>query len=410
MWTPLNEAISFGNRELIRVALQKFDKEVKTIVKEAKPKIISALSDIKDFYVEINWDFESWIPFVSRFLPSDTCKLHKKGTKLRLDCTVGDIPTKRDTANKESAASSVGTSISPLSWSRGDLSFIFEVEKIGTKNSIIFMDNAKKTFMVLDKHETQIEPDLDKEIDLLLSKEMVFIKLNTEKATFTPTQIGWFHKRDKVEHLNDYLCHFFDITNLYIVTKLRVEHLSEEELKKMEEKQLKMKKHLTAGALVGSSDGEKGEASNKSENDQDVQGLDDFMEDIVYRPSLPPPPENHLSWDEYLDNKNMPCIGRTPKVKESRKEFKAQIAMSEEFPLSVAELDNLLEALTPLAKFRKLKEFIKLQLPPGFPVKIDIPIVPAISAKVCFKNLKKDCAHEDRLFQVPNDYKEEFFE
>jgi len=92
MWTPLNEAISFGNRELIRVALQKFDKEVKTIVKEAKPKIISALSDIKDFYVEINWDFESWIPFVSRFLPSDTCKLYKKGTNSALTAPLATYP------------------------------------------------------------------------------------------------------------------------------------------------------------------------------------------------------------------------------------------------------------------------------------------------------------------------------
>ncbi len=405
MWTPLNEAISFGNRELIRTALQKFDKEVKKIVKDAKPKITKALAEIKDFYVEINWDFESWIPFVSRFLPSDICKLYKKGSKLRIDCTLGDIPTKRDSANKESTASSVGASISPLSWNRGDLTFIFDIEKVGTKNSIIFMDNAKKSFMILDKHKQDFELDLDKEIDLLLSKEMVFIKLNTQTATFSPTQIGWFHKRDKIENFNGYMCNFFDINNLYIVTKLRVEHLSEEELKKMEEKQQKMKKQLTASALTGSNETEKSETT-----EQDVQGLDDFMEDIVYRPSLPPPTQNHLSWDEYLDNESMPCIGRTPKVKESRKEFKAQLAMSEDFPLSVAELDNLLEALTPLAKFRKLKEFIKLKLPPGFPVKIDIPIVPAISAKVCFKNFIKDCLHEDQLFRVPTDYKEELFE
>ena len=248
MWTPLNEAISFGNRELIRLTLQKFEKEVDTIVSEAKPKIVAALKEIDDFYVEIKWDFESWIPFVSRFLPSDTCKLYKKGSKLRLDCTLGDLPTKRDSASKESAANSVGASISPLNWNRGDLSFIFEIEKFGVKNSIIFMDNLKKTFIVIELN-LRAEPDLDQEIDLLLSKEMAFIKLNTKAATFAPTQIGWFNKRDKVEQLNGYLCHFFDINNLYITTKLRVEHLSDEELKKMEEKQQKMKKQLTNGKI-----------------------------------------------------------------------------------------------------------------------------------------------------------------
>ena len=136
------------------------------------------------------------------------------------------------------------------------------------------------------------------------------------------------------------------------------------------------------------------------------------MEEIVYRPSLQPPPDNHLSWDEYLNDNSgePPCIGRKLKIKESRKEFKAQIAMSEEFPMTVNELDKLLDALVPLAKFRKLKEFIKLKLPRGFPVKIDIPIVPAISAKVCFQNFKKKCDHLDSLFKVPADFKEETFE
>jgi len=95
----------------------------------------------------------------------------------------------------------------------------------------------------------------------------------------------------------------------------------------------------------------------------------------------------------------------------------------------VNDLNKLLDALVPLAKFRKLKEFINLKLPPGFPCKIgfvgflyyvvylnicnckffifvDIPIVPAISAKVCFQNFKKQSPSE-HLFQVPSDYKEE---
>ena len=69
-------------------------------------------------------------------------------------------------------------------------------------------------------------------------------------------------------------------------------------------------------------------------------------------------------------------------------------------------MNKLLDALVPLAKFRKLKEFINLKLPPGFPVKIDIPIVPAISAKVCFQNFRKQPPVKS-LFEVPKDYKEE---
>ena len=353
---------------------------MEAIVDDAKPKIVKALTEMDDFYVEIKWDFESWIPFISRFLPSDTCKLYKKGCKLRLDCTLGDI-TANQASSKESAANSVGASISPFRWERGDLSFLFEIDKVGTKNSVIFLNNTKKSYMIIDKQQMLAEEhDIEKEIDLLLAKEMIFIKLNTKQATFSPTQIGWFNKKDKIEQLNGYLCHFFDINNLFIVTKLRVEHLSDEELKRREEKQQKIKKQLSSGAIISStttSDNQKSPSTTlvtPSNTSDDIRGLDEIeMEDeIEYRPSLPPPPKNTVPWDEYINSQagSAPCIGRRIKSKESKKEFKAQVAMSQEFPLSVSDLDKLLDALVPLAKFRKLKEFINVKMPPGFPVKI----------------------------------------
>jgi len=53
LWTPLNEAISFGDRELIRTVLVKFEGEVDQILNDSKPKILSALQDMLDFYVEV---------------------------------------------------------------------------------------------------------------------------------------------------------------------------------------------------------------------------------------------------------------------------------------------------------------------------------------------------------------------
>lgn len=54
LWTPLNEAISFGDRELIRTVLVKFENEVDQILADSKPKIVQALEDMLDFYVEAN--------------------------------------------------------------------------------------------------------------------------------------------------------------------------------------------------------------------------------------------------------------------------------------------------------------------------------------------------------------------
>lgn len=145
---------------------------------------------------------------ISRFLPSDVCKLYKSGRQLRLDCTLGDLAAKSASGSRsgDSAAngSSGSSSTSPFSWQRGDLTFLFDVEKIGDKNSIVFMDNKKRTFCFVDKKEDGAddntlgglgefdEQDIEKEIDMLLGREMIHIKLDTKQANFLPTQVSQF--------------------------------------------------------------------------------------------------------------------------------------------------------------------------------------------------------------------------
>ena len=52
--------------------------------------------------------FPHTVPFLSRLLPSDVCKVHKCGSKIRMDCTLMDF--------------------NEMSWQRGDLSFVFNGE------------------------------------------------------------------------------------------------------------------------------------------------------------------------------------------------------------------------------------------------------------------------------------------
>jgi ankyrin repeat domain-containing protein 13 len=312
--------------------LKKFEKEVDHIVESSKPHIVNALKEMENFYVEIKWDFESWIPLISRFLPSDVCKLYKQGTKLRIDCTLGDIAKNATTGASSAGESASSSSTSPFSWQRGDLTFLFEVDKIGDKNSIVFLDNKRKTFIKIDKKpdkDNQEQHDLEKEIDLLLSKEMIYLKLNTRNANFLPTQTGWFSKRDKIEQINGYTSQFYDVSNLFIVSKLRTEHLSEEELKSREEKQLKLKEQLKKSKSSSSTNKEA--SKENKESDMNLEQMDgiDFDEEIQYRPSLEPPSKNTVTWNEYISAKEgeWPNIGRKTRCKESKKEFKAQLAM-----------------------------------------------------------------------------------
>ena len=110
--------------------------------------------------------------------------------------------------------------------------------------------------------------------------------------------------------------------------------------------------------------------------------------EIKRKESLSPPPKREVTWSEYIQSPagQHPVLGRASKCKESSRAFKATVAMSEDFPLTVEMLLNVLEVIAPQFKhFQKLRDFIEMKLPPGFPVKVDIPV-----------NLKKKKIWENR--------------
>jgi hypothetical protein len=43
---------------------------------------------IPNFYMELQWEFRSWVPLVSRFCPSDKYRIWKQGSNLRADTTL----------------------------------------------------------------------------------------------------------------------------------------------------------------------------------------------------------------------------------------------------------------------------------------------------------------------------------
>lgn len=80
---------------------------------------------------------------------------------------------------------------------------------------------------------------------------------------------------------------------------------------------------------------------------------------------------------------------------------------SMDFPLSVEMLLNVLEVVAPFKHFSKLRDFITFKLPNGFPVKIEIPILPTVTAKITFQqfDFRNDIA--DEIFRIPKGYVED---
>jgi hypothetical protein len=140
------------------------------------------------------------------------------------------------------------------------------------------------------------------------------------------------------------------VSSLYIISKLRNEHLSDEEIKKQEEKQKRMKEKLKSSSSSGNLKKSKSKNSatdldslnqTKTNAATDATDLDDVDLDhgtgagdyddffIEHRPSLPPPAKTEITWNEYIcsEQNNWPTLGRRIRSKESKKEFKAQLAM-----------------------------------------------------------------------------------
>ncbi|RXN23006.1 ankyrin repeat domain-containing 13C [Labeo rohita] len=349
-WSPLAEAISYGDRQMITALLRKLKQQSRESVEDKRPRLLKALKELGDFYLELHWDFQSWVPLLSRILPSDACKIYKQGINIRLDTTLIDF--------------------TDMKCQRGDLSFIFCGDAA-----------PSESFVVLDNEQKESEMETEEEVDILMSSDIYSATLSTKSITFSRAQTGWLFREDKTERVGNFLADFYMVNGLVLESRKRREHLSEEDI-------------LRNKAIM--------ESFSKGGN------IIEQNFEPVRRQSLTAPSPNTISWEEYItaETGKAPHLGRELVCKESKKNFKATVAMSQDFPLGIESLLNVLEVIAPFKHFNKLREFVQMKLPPGFPVKLDIPVFPTITATVTFQEFRYD-EFDNSIFTIPNDYKED---
>ena len=206
-WTPLAEAISRGDRAIIELILRKLKEQTRESIAKRRPSLNLALNQIDDFYLELKWEFSSWVPLLSKILPNDICKIYKQGSKIRLDSTLIDF--------------------NEMHWQRGDISFIFRGD---SDTMITAMDNDAKCFQTVRTRENEME--IHDEIDLLMMSDIVNAKLNTKNISFSPAKTGWFIREDKKEKISQYNCEVYHVNGLTMEQRKRREHLNREDLQK----------------------------------------------------------------------------------------------------------------------------------------------------------------------------------
>uniref|UniRef100_A0A8C3VCZ3 Ankyrin repeat domain 13A n=1 Tax=Catharus ustulatus TaxID=91951 RepID=A0A8C3VCZ3_CATUS len=340
-WTVLHEAVSTGDPEMVQLILQHRDYQQTSMTLGGVPELLQKINETPDFYVEMKWEFTSWVPLVSRVCPSDVCRIWKSRAKLRVDITLLGFEN--------------------MSWERGRRTVIFKGEDTGGWAELIEINHDEK-FVTTERFEISqhmkrltlgsMTPKR-KDVERRLTTPIISTCLDTKNIAFERTTSGfWVWKTEKSEGINGYEAKVYMANNVNVITRIRTEHLTEEEKKRYKADRSPLESFL--GTV---------------EHECGVQSTSRTTEYAATNNPTAITLEEYFDPDFDLKGRD---IGRPKEVTVRTQKFKATLWMSEEFPLS------LMEQVTPIidlmartsAHFARLKDFITLEFPPGFPVKI----------------------------------------
>uniref|UniRef100_A0A3Q3KXE0 Ankyrin repeat domain 13 family, member D n=1 Tax=Mastacembelus armatus TaxID=205130 RepID=A0A3Q3KXE0_9TELE len=354
-WTILQEAVSTGDPELVQLVLQYRDFKRATERLAGIPELLSKLRQARDFYVEMKWEFTSWVPLVSKVCPSDVYRVWKSGSCLRVDTTL--------------------LGFEHMTWLKGRRSYIF---KGGDDGAVVMeVDHEKQVVytepLVLSPRDAPsllaaMQPSQENTAQRLTSP-IVSTHLNTRNIAFERNKSGiWGWRSEKSEVVSGYEAKVYSATNVELVTRSRTEHLSDQDKSRSKGSKTPLQSFLGIA--------EQHTAHNGSNVSQCAS---------PHNPTA-------ITAEEYFNpefNLNGRDIGRPIELTSKVQRFKATLWLSETHPLSLAEQVTPIIDLMAIsnAHFAKLRDFITLRLPPGFPVKIEIPLFHVLNARVTFSNL-----------------------
>ncbi|RLN78393.1 hypothetical protein BBJ28_00011550 [Nothophytophthora sp. Chile5] len=98
-----------------------------------------------------------------------------------------------------------------------------------------------------------------------------------------------------------------------------------------------------------------------------------------------------------------------PSPRRVRKDFEAKVLMTESFPFQLRDFLPVIKFLSTTGEHVKnLEEFFQMTLPPGFPVKFELPMMFTIRVAYTFQKISLHPQLDSSLFEIPSDYHEVF--
>uniref|UniRef100_A0AAV1TJ66 Ankyrin repeat domain-containing protein n=1 Tax=Peronospora matthiolae TaxID=2874970 RepID=A0AAV1TJ66_9STRA len=106
------------------------------------------------------------------------------------------------------------------------------------------------------------------------------------------------------------------------------------------------------------------------------------------------------------DFRSMTALPPTHRV---RKNFEAKVVMAETFPFQPQDFLPIIQFISTTGDHVKnLEEFFQMGLPPGFPVKFELPVLFTIRIAYTFRKITLNAQLDPKLFDVPENYDEVF--
>ncbi|BFG06547.1 ankyrin repeat domain-containing protein 13D [Drosophila madeirensis] len=424
-WSIVQEAVCTGDVDILTAIIEVRDLQRHVQRVTHVPKLLQHLLDAPDFYIEMKWEFTSWVPLMSRLCPSDTYKVYKRGANVRIDTTLLGFDNN--------------------TWQRGNRSYIFKGAK--ETATMIEIDHDTNEVMVEQMSSdigdiVAIPPALGT-VRARLNAPVITNNIEMEKISFERNKCGiWGWRSEKSEAINGYNCKVYGASNVEFVTKTRMDHLSEEQIKNktartplhsllgiadedyvpptdvasaLKERTPSPRSGETASLLAASESGGRSSPAVLQSNGSSGCASGSST------PRASVTPEEYFNDEVDLHGRD---VGKPKNLSTKVQRFKANLWLAEQHPIRLQEqVLPILDLMSTMASphVSKLKDFITMQLPAGFPVKVEIPLFHVLNACITFGNVfamttpveyvatleeqdRVTCLVDDRCFDIPSHY------
>jgi hypothetical protein len=108
-WRVVQQCIPLDDFQLQSAIMRNTFRQRWDFFEASWPELRGVLRSIPDFDISMRWDFSSWLPLISRVMPSDDIRIRKCGPSLRLDSTLKDFNGLRWKRGGNSTYINVGT-------------------------------------------------------------------------------------------------------------------------------------------------------------------------------------------------------------------------------------------------------------------------------------------------------------